>query len=196
MRKSENPMLRRTSKSKHRKAKYKVQGSNPSQGRPEWLRSTRTTTMANKCDCTSFLPSQLFASPQQTPFHSLVKAKIQNLNFWFLSKMRVLHVLYEMSRMCGCDVHDAIVCWKSFQLLCGSFDLDENWRNYCSLKFRVVSPLFPMADAVSSSLLSSNCSWNFSFVDISTESRFFKWEGQFINKQWILHNQPTLILNH
>jgi hypothetical protein len=61
-------MLRRTSKSKHRKAKYKVQGSNPSQSRPEWLRSTRTTTMANKCDCTSFLPSQLFASPQQTQF--------------------------------------------------------------------------------------------------------------------------------
>ena len=139
MRKSENPMLRRTSKSKHRKAKYKVQGSNPSQGRPERLRSTRTTTMANKCDCTSFLPSQLFAGPQQTPFHSLVKAKIQNLNFWFLSKMRVLHVLYEMSRMCECDVHDEIVCWKSFQLLCGSFDLDEDWRNYCSLKF----PGFP-----------------------------------------------------
>jgi hypothetical protein len=140
MRKSENPMLRRTSKSKHRKAKYKVQGSNPSQGRPEWLRSTRTTTMANKCDCTSFLPSQLFASPQQTPFHSLVKTKIQNLNFWFLSKMRVLHVLYEMSRICGCDVHDAIVCWKSFQLLCGSFDLDKSWRNYFRLKFWVVSP--------------------------------------------------------
>ena len=50
------------------------------------LRSTRTIIIANKCDCTSFPPSQLFASPQQTHNCFLKLIRIQKFDFCFCQK--------------------------------------------------------------------------------------------------------------
>jgi hypothetical protein len=187
--------LQQTSKSKHRKAKWEVKGSNPSQGRAEWLRSTRTTTIANKCACTSFPPSQLFASLQQTHNCLLKPIRIQNFDFCFLSKMRDLHVMYEMDKIMRCDVHDVIGCWKSFQKVCQLSWLVENWRSFCGLKFLKRFPSVPCCFCWNSHSHSSNCCWNFLFVEFSVECYFLNCDGQFINKRLIPHNQPTLILN-
>jgi hypothetical protein len=113
LQKDENPRLKQTTKRKHQKSKCKVKGSNPSQGRAEWLRSTRTTTMANKCDCTSCFPSQLFASPQQTHNCLLEPPEFQNLTFDFVENEGLAFV-YEINKIMRCDVQDVIVCWKSF----------------------------------------------------------------------------------
>ena len=150
---------KQTSKSKHRDAKWEIKGSNPSLRSAEWLRSTRTTIMANKCDCTSFPPSQLFASPQQTHNCLLKPIRIQNSDFWFLSKIRVLHVMYKMDKIMRCDVHGVIRCWKSFHTLCGLSWLVEDWRRFCGLKFLKSFP-------------SVLCCWNFLFVEFSVECCF------------------------
>ena len=69
----------------HSTTKCKAKGSNPS--KDGWMNNKyKNNINSQNCSYSSFLPSQVFASPQQTPFHSLVKTKIQNLNFDFCRK--------------------------------------------------------------------------------------------------------------
>src|SRR5690242_12565248 len=64
----------------HSTTKCKAKGSNPS--KDGWMNNKyKNNINSQNCSYSSFFPSQVFASPQQTPFHSLVKTKIQNLNF-------------------------------------------------------------------------------------------------------------------